>query len=52
MEIDLEEVSESLIQLAYDAGAMILAAAPSSAAAENKKNCMKRFPVDAVCIHG
>ena len=39
MPIDLEEVHEYLIHLAYDAGAMILAATPSSVGAENKKNC-------------
>ena len=39
MSIVLEEVHEHLIKLAYDAGAMILAATPSSVGAENKKNC-------------
>ena len=39
MPIDLEQIHEYLINLAYDAGAMILAATPSSVEAENKKNC-------------
>ena len=39
MPIDLGEVHEYLVKLAYDAGAMILLATPSSVGAENKKNC-------------
>lgn len=43
-EKDLEEIQEFLINIAHEAGDMILSAHPSTGGTGSKKNCMNLHP--------